>query len=205
MSAAARRRRRASAQDEQNGDGPSASGRPWSPLPLLPAMALLAGFAVILWLLATDDAVASSGHSRILSFLHGINLVFHEAGHILFSPFGRTLTILGGSLMQLIIPAVVAFSFWKRRDTAGFAVGGFWFFENFVDVGVYIADARALVLPLLHNGGPESHDWHNLLMGWGLLRADTAIAGTVTALGWLGMLASVGFVFWRFLRERGSR
>jgi hypothetical protein len=42
-------------------------------------------------------------------------------------------------------------------------------------------------------------------MGWGLLRADTAIAGTVTALGWLGMLASIGFVFWRFLRERGSR
>lgn len=32
------------------------------------------------------------------SFLHLIDLPFHEAGHILFSPFGDFLTTLGGSL-----------------------------------------------------------------------------------------------------------
>jgi len=168
-------------------------------------MALLAGFALILWLLATEDLAAPVAQSRILAFLHGVNLVFHEAGHIIFSPLGRTMTILGGSLMQLLVPLAVAVSFFKRRDAAGFAVGGFWFFENFVDVGVYIADARALALPLLHNGGPESHDWHNLLMGWGLLRADTAIAATVKALGWMGMLASTGFVLRRYLRSGKER
>ena len=32
------------------------------------------------------------------SFLHLVNLPFHKAGHLLFMPFGRFMTILGGSL-----------------------------------------------------------------------------------------------------------
>ncbi|MBN4080005.1 hypothetical protein JYT60_02085, partial [bacterium AH-315-C08] len=41
------------------------------------------------------------------SFIHSVNLVFHEAGHVLFSIFGnQTLTILGGSLNQLLIPFI---------------------------------------------------------------------------------------------------
>ena len=30
------------------------------------------------------------------SFLHNVNLVFHEAGHVIFSPFGRFIGVLGG-------------------------------------------------------------------------------------------------------------
>jgi len=36
------------------------------------------------------------------SYMHNIDLIFHEAGHILFMPIGRFMTILGGSLFQLI-------------------------------------------------------------------------------------------------------
>ena len=37
------------------------------------------------------------------SFLHLVNLVFHEAGHVLFRPFGGFMATLGGSLTQLIM------------------------------------------------------------------------------------------------------
>src|SRR5512139_1509738 len=37
------------------------------------------------------------------SFLHLVNLPFHEAGHVLLSPFGRFLTVLGGSLFQVTV------------------------------------------------------------------------------------------------------
>ena len=40
------------------------------------------------------------------SFLHLINLPFHEAGHLLFIPLGRFMTILGGSLGQILMPLV---------------------------------------------------------------------------------------------------
>ncbi|HKO31698.1 MAG TPA: hypothetical protein VJU54_11200, partial [Nitrospiraceae bacterium] len=36
------------------------------------------------------------------SFLHLINLPFHEAGHLVFIPLGRFMTILGGSLGQIL-------------------------------------------------------------------------------------------------------
>src|SRR6266571_3511898 len=39
-------------------------------------------------------------------FMHLINLPFHEAGHLIFSPFGRFLTVLGGSLGQLFMPLI---------------------------------------------------------------------------------------------------
>lgn len=38
------------------------------------------------------------------SFIHLINLVFHEAGHILLAPFGSFMMSLGGSLLQAIVP-----------------------------------------------------------------------------------------------------
>lgn len=185
-----------------SGEASTIGATGWSPMPGPLAAVLILGFAIILWPLATHGPQIGPEGSAVLSFLHDINLVFHEAGHVLFGPFGRTLTILGGSLMQLLVPLAVAISFLKRRDAAGFAVGGFWFFENFIDLGVYIADARALALPLIHNLGPESHDWHNLLRGWGLLRWDTAIAAASNAIGGLGMTWAVVFVVWRYTRYR---
>ena len=38
----------------------------------------------------------------------GITLGFHELGHIVFIPFGRTMTIAGGSFMHLAVPAAAA-------------------------------------------------------------------------------------------------
>lgn len=37
------------------------------------------------------------------SFMHRINLAFHEAGHIIFIPFGWFMTKLGGTPGQLLI------------------------------------------------------------------------------------------------------
>ena len=47
-------------------------------------------------------------------FLHLINLPFHEAGHIVFSPFGDFMTVLGGSLFQIIVPLICAGAFVRR-------------------------------------------------------------------------------------------
>ena len=45
------------------------------------------------------------------SFMHNINLVFHEAGHVFFRPFGWFMTIAGGSLFQLIVPLTIMLVF----------------------------------------------------------------------------------------------
>ena len=51
------------------------------------------------------------------SFLHLINLPFHEAGHVIFIPFGRFMTILGGTLGQILMPMICLGTFLvKTRD-----------------------------------------------------------------------------------------
>lgn len=176
---------------------------PWEPVST-PAMAALSvGFAIMVFLLATKNLMGSD--STILYLTHNVNLVFHEAGHWIFGVFGkRTLTILGGSLNQVLIPAIVAVSFWTRRDAVGFAFGLFWVFENLLDVAVYMADARALVLPLIGGLGEDSHDWRNLFIHFGLIEQDTAIASKTRFIGWVGMIGTWIWFLWRWSRDRKS-
>ena len=115
-------------------------------------------------------------------FWHLVNLPFHEAGHIIFRPFGRFMTSLGGSLGQLLMPLVCIGVFLiATKDAFAGSVGLWWFGENFIDLAPYINDARALVLPLLGgNTGQTSpygfHDWEFILKESGLLRYDHALA-----------------------------
>lgn len=103
------------------------------------------------------------------SFMHRINLVFHEAGHVLFIPFGWFMTILGGTLGQLLMPIVVMLVFlFKNQNTFGASVGLWWLGQSFMDVAPYINDALKQELVLLggHTGAdaPGNHDWNNILI-----------------------------------------
>jgi hypothetical protein len=115
--------------------------------------------------------------------LHLVNLPFHEAGHIIFRPFGQFITSLGGTLGQLLIPLVCFVALLIRtRDPFGASVALWWFGENFLDIAPYIADARAGQLPLVggnfgHSAPYGFHDWEYLLSETGLLSLDRTIAG----------------------------
>lgn len=98
------------------------------------------------------------------SFLHNPNLAFHEFGHIFFRPFGRFMTILGGSLFQVLMPLGLMLVFMiKQRDNFAASIMLWWSGQNFIDVSPYIDDAQYRMLPLVGGGGEESHDWGNLL------------------------------------------
>ena len=129
------------------------------------------------------------------SFLHLINLSFHEAGHLLFMPFGRFVTILGGSLGQILMPLICLTTFvLKTRDPFGGSVALWWTAENFMDVAPYINDARAMELILL--GGftgqeVDAHDWNNLLSILGWLEHDHRLAQLSYGIGTVLMLLAL--------------
>jgi len=159
-------------------------------------------FVWIGYQLATGEII---GEGRfLLNFLHGVNLVFHEFGHPAFSLFGETLGILGGTLGQLLIPLIVTVAFWRKRDTLGVAVGAWWFFENFLDVAVYMADAKYLRLQLIGGLGLEAHDWRNLFLRWNVILHATQIAGATRALGWAGLIATWAWLGKRWLETKTS-
>ena len=115
------------------------------------------------------------------SFMHMVNLPIHEAGHLIFSPLGWFMGVLGGTLLQILLPLLFVMTFLiKYRNEFGSAVTLWWLAQNFMDISPYIDDARAQRLLLL--GGvtgrdaPGYHDWNNILGHLGWLQHDHLIA-----------------------------
>jgi len=135
-------------------------------------------------------------------FIDLANLVVHEGGHLLFGWFGPTLGLWGGTIFQWLVPLFLAAYFFTQRQTTAFAFCTFFFFENWLYTATYMADARAMVLPLVTAGDSDfvEHDWHAIFSSLAVLPHDTKIAAVVRFLGWCGMLAAVAW-----LARKGSR
>ena len=61
------------------------------------------GLGLVILIVLTWKVLAqglSLSHGGLLAFIHGIDLVFHEAGHAIFGFFGEFLAVLGGSLTE---------------------------------------------------------------------------------------------------------
>lgn len=157
--------------------------------------------ALVAWLVFYAGFLfyAFSKHGGFL-FIDTANLIVHEGGHNLFGWFGPTLGLWGGTLLQWLVPVLLAVHFFYQREINGFVFCLFFFFENWLYTATYMADARAMMLPLVTTGDPEfaKHDFNTIFTSLGVLDYDTTIAGVVRFLGWLGMIV---IVVW-FARQR---
>jgi len=119
-----------------------------------------------------------------------VNLAIHEAGHVFFGVFGDIPGVLGGSLFQVIVPAVFAGYFFRSRQRFSGAMTLAWVAQSLVNVSIYISDARAQELDLL--GGENSiHDWWYILINWDLLDADLRIGSFVRFIAAMLFLAAL--------------
>ena len=170
---------------------------PWKPVSRTAVAAWLVFYAGFL-------AYAFAAHGGFL-FIDSANLVVHEGGHNLFGWFGTTLGLWGGTLLQWLVPFLLAAYFYTQRQTSGFVFCLFFFFENWLYTATYMADARAQELPLVTTGDPDfvEHDFHAIFSSLGVLDCDTKIALVIRILGWCGMLACVVWLASR-LRSAGS-
>jgi hypothetical protein len=134
-------------------------------------------------------------------FIDSVNLVVHEAGHPLFGYLGPGPGVWGGTILQWAVPFMLATWFYRERQVPGFVFCLFFFFENWLHTATYMADARAMELPLVTIGDPEfaKHDWNVIFGSLGVLDYDTRIAGTIRFFGWTGM---IGTTTWLAARLR---
>lgn len=129
--------------------------------------------------------------------MHLPNLVFHEAGHVIFGILGQFIGSLGGTLGQFLMPLICFYTFFiKQRNIFSSAIVFWWFAENFVDIAPYINDARAGKLPLVGgNIGKHApygfHDWEYLLTETGLIRYDNVISLLSHLFGSLLMITAI--------------
>jgi hypothetical protein len=189
--------------DDADAGAPSGSAS-WQPDPLLFwfRLALLAALTVWAWVLIRMDF--RSGEIGT-SFLHRPLLVFHEAGHVIFMPLGHWLSVLGGTLGQLLMPAIMAAALLlKNRDRFGAAVGAWFFGVSLLDIAPYMYDALQPQLMLLsgNTGEAGGHDWIYLLNSTGLLHRAQLIGGLTHTLGALVVILSLTWAARLLWRQR---
>lgn len=159
-------------------------------------VAMWAAFA--LWgmvLIAQDYRTGEMG----ASFMHLPLLVFHEAGHVVFGLLGEWMMVAGGSLGQLLMPALLGGALLlKNRDPFGASLGLWLLGVSLLDLAPYMYDALQPQLMLLSGmtGEAGGHDWIFLFSSLGLLQKSQFIGALVHKLGALTVLLALGWGAW---------
>lgn len=114
------------------------------------------------------------------SYLDTVNLMVHEFGHVFFGLFWSEIVMFfWGTLMQLLIPMVLAWMFFVQRDGFGIAlciwiIGANWFYISW-----YAGDAQDQLLPLIWFKGGEGlvrHDWTYIFSHYQVLEYTNTIS-----------------------------
>lgn len=130
------------------------------------------------------------------SFLDLVDLPIHETGHLIFRLFGEFMMIAGGSLFQVIVPAIFVGYFWWHEKFYSASIVLFWVGQSIINVYIYAADSvvMQLVLTSGFTGSEGSfHDWNYMLTRLGMLDSTKTVAGLIRAAGTLTIIAAAVF------------
>jgi len=121
----------------------------------------------------------------------------HELGHVLFTPLGQFMTILGGSFWQVMAPVLSAVMFLRQPDYFAISVCAMWLGITLYRMAVYMEDARTMTLPLLSTSGGEAfHDWNYLFTDFRVLQWDVRIAAITRNIGKFFLIFAVLSAVW---------
>jgi hypothetical protein len=136
------------------------------------------------------------------SFLDLVDLPVHETGHLLFRLFGEFMMVAGGSLFQVIVPAVFVGYFYRQKKYYSAAIVLFWVGQSILNVWAYAADAVVMQLVLtsgLTGSEGSFHDWNYMLSALGLLGATKTVAGVIRLAGTFTIIgAGVSSIYFSF-------
>ncbi|KXK05429.1 MAG: hypothetical protein UZ17_ACD001000619 [Acidobacteria bacterium OLB17] len=139
------------------------------------------------------------------SLLDIVDLPIHETGHLIFRILGEFMGVAGGSLFQVILPAVFVGYFVFQRSFYSASIVLFWVGQSLLNVWIYAADAIKMQLVLtsgLTGSEGSFHDWNYLLDATGLLNSTNTVAGIIRFLGTIVIIAAlIGSIYYSWPRE----
>ncbi|MDZ7806777.1 MAG: hypothetical protein U5K71_06645 [Gracilimonas sp.] len=126
-------------------------------------------------------------------------LIVHEAGHTFFGMFGsRFITILGGTLLEILLPFVIfVYGWWNRQHLVaqlGLLMTGFAWIES----SAYAADAMFRRMPLIGNLPKSAHDFFNLFSMKGILSEYMTFAWLMY---WIGITTLLLFLIYPLIER----
>ena len=136
------------------------------------------------------------------AFLHSVLLPWHEAGHVIFRPFGYFMTVLGGTLGQHLFPITLGVALLvTRRESFGAAIAFCLLGFSVMDMGHYMHDAGDPQMMMVNgqsSAETDGHDFINIFSamgGWWLQHATT-IGIVFVRIGQAMMLLGIAWGAW---------
>ncbi|HBX67723.1 MAG: hypothetical protein CL670_11135 [Balneola sp.] len=127
-------------------------------------------------------------------------LIVHEAGHTFLGFFGsRFITILGGTLFEIMLPFMIFIYGWWNYSRLVAQIGLLLTAFAWIESSAYAADAFARRMPLLGNLPKSAHDFYNMLSMHGILDHYMTVAWTMY---WIGIITLLLFFFWPLLERK---
>ena len=143
--------------------------------------------------------------TELPTLVHLTLIPFHEAGHVVFWPFGEFMCVAGGTLGQWIIPIICAVVLHRQNgDNFGAAMAAWWLATSVMDASVYAYDALDPVLPLI-GGGTGADNFHDFVYLFEAMGQLDRARGWGRLLHFLGTLLMLGSLTWAgliLLRQR---
>ncbi len=124
------------------------------------------------------------------TFIDNFDLIIHEPGHLFFSFMGDTLHMLGGTLMQLILPSLLILYCLRAHKIFWTQLSMCFLAQNLINISVYAGDAVTMKLHLFGPPGAK-HDWHYLLMKYNMLDMTEDIAMFFLAMAGITFLIAI--------------
>lgn len=158
---------------------------------------IFAGLAGLYFLSIAYDPIQGS-------LLDIVDLPIHETGHLIFRILGEFMGIAGGSLFQVILPAIFVGYFVYQGSLYSASIVLFWVGQSLLNVWIYAGDAVKMQLVLTSGlTGSEGgfHDWNYLLDTLGLLNSTDKVAGVIRFFGTIVILAALaGSIYYSWPR-----
>ena len=130
----------------------------------------------------------------VMFVIDNVSLIIHEGGHTIFGFFNwRFLTILGGTLLECLIPFLLFISTWRNKQITLAQFSLFWLGFTWLEAAAYCSDAQYLNLPLIGGLPKSAHDFMNLLTMTDLILYSKEIAWTMYA---VAVVCFIGTLLW---------
>lgn len=152
-------------------------------------------FVQILFFTPTDP------QNFVLGIMYFVVFGVHEASHLAFAFLPHIITAAAGSIGEVAFTVLVVFAALKSRAYFAAIFGCIWVMLAMNSAGMYMADARSQLIPLVGFSNQPNHDWHFVFGQLGWLSADTIIGGTVRGLGDLIGAIALGLGIWLIINK----
>lgn len=157
-------------------------------------------FLVHLW------EYSGEGVPYVYSILYRAVLSAHEFGYIVLSPFGINVNLIGGSLLQIVVPAFAVYFFSKHRLFLFSSFSLFFVGDNILNIAHHVANVQinaatlpepihiAPLLELINNRSSlTEYDWHALFATMNVFNYTNTISMYLYIIGWeIIFLALIG-------------